>query len=184
MSVLAPPAPLTASTLASMEAEVALAEKNAAQLRAEAIARMSGTEVVAVDGRHEDDVDSMYTVYSRGGKTRRGRKRRDFVPTLKPLIMEAYEAEKRERVQRSLRRLRKDPKFMDMPVREIMRKYRHLLDIPEPPTILINPDAPIRTHVCERTVNTVTDPAAVPGLSDAAAAAAVSKMMDKAKTAA
>lgn len=170
-----------------MKHEADLVEKNAAQLRSEAIARMSGTAVptntVAVDGREEDDLESTYTVYSRGGTKRgRKRKRKDFVPVLKPMIMEQYEAERRERVARSLRRLRKDPKFMDMPIREIMRKHRHRLDIPEPPTVLVNPDAPIRVQVREQAVDPVTqDPAEVPGLSDEAATKALEKMMSKVK---
>lgn len=180
MSAIKTPAPYTAATLASMKAEADLKQKDEATRRAAAIERMAGIPVntVTVDGRDEDDTDSMYTVYSRKGATRLGRKRKDFVPQLAPVLMDKFEEERRERLQRSLRLLRKDPKFRDMPIREIMRNYRHLLDIPEPPTILINPNAPIRVHVREATEElAMTDPATVPGLSDEDADKALTKMM-------
>jgi hypothetical protein len=89
------------------------------------------------------------TGFSEPKRRRRVKVKAPFVPQLAVVVMAAWEVERRDRVARSLARLRKDPKFTNMPVRQIMAKYRHLLDIMEMPTILINPDAEIKISVSE-----------------------------------
>jgi hypothetical protein len=71
------------------------------------------------------------------------RRRTVFIPVLSRRVMIRFEDERRDRLDHSLRLLRRQPKFADMHVEQILAEFSHLLDIPEPPTILVNPNAPI-----------------------------------------
>jgi hypothetical protein len=140
---------LSRATIESMAAEQKLIAAAEQHYRDTALERHPDVEVAEEVVEDDGYVAPKIRVGQRQRQRKRGTPGSPFVPQLAPMVMEKFEDERRERLDRSLRLLRKQPQFADMPIKQIMKSFKHLLDIAEPPTILINPNAPITVHVKE-----------------------------------